>query len=88
MFKTPSKSSTALHWACEIGKLEIVRHLISAGGTDLILKPDNMGLTCLHVASQGNFTRVVKQLNSAGGDALLFKPCKSGSTCLYWLPLS
>lgn len=58
---------TALHWACSVGSLEIVRSLVKAGAP--LDSRDGFGRIPLHGAVSGDFVQVVRFLLDLGDNS-------------------
>ena len=89
MYYVPSPTGeveTCLHLACALGKLQIVKALVHAGGHTLIMGQTPRGNathSCLMRACDNERHDVVEYLVKVGGDELLnFTRC-DGRTCLH-----
>ena len=73
-------SSSSLHWAANLGRVDVVRELINKGG-DIEMK-DKYGVTPLHLASLNGHLDVVQLLVESKVD--IHAKEKGGKTPLYW----
>ena len=60
---------TALHWASDKGRLDVVRELLKAGANVNAVDEDDW--TALHLASNNGHLDVVRELLRAGADPTL-----------------
>ncbi|MCP9263408.1 hypothetical protein DINM_006210 [Dirofilaria immitis] len=75
-----SDGSTALHFACEYGRIARSKSLIAKGVS--VNATTNQGITALHMASRHGHDLIVKHLLAAGADYNI--KTKSGLTALHF----